>query len=79
VADGSQCVADALRCDKQQVTGDKPTLGVVHSWRSTFWYIGFPLLECGPTGPLGPSAVLGPILTSKHEQETRSGSTEVGV
>jgi hypothetical protein len=41
-------------------------LGVVNSWRTTFWYIGFPLLECGPTGPLGPSAVFGSILTNRR-------------
>jgi hypothetical protein len=38
----------------------------LQSWRFTFWYIGFPLLECGPTGPLGPSAVFGLILTNKR-------------
>jgi hypothetical protein len=38
--------------------------------------LGFPLLECGPTGPLGPSAVFGRILTNKHQQETRSGAVD---
>jgi hypothetical protein len=54
-------------------------LGVVQSWRFTFWYIGFPLLECGPTGPLRQGLWSGRILTNKLQPSHGSGSTEVGV
>jgi hypothetical protein len=54
-------VADALCCDKQ-VTGDKrgPVLAV------HILALGFPLLECGPSGPLGLCAVYRQILTSRR-------------
>jgi hypothetical protein len=54
-------VADAVRCDKQQVTGDKrgPVLAL------HILVVGFPLLECGPSGPLGLCAVYRTVLTYK--------------
>jgi hypothetical protein len=48
------------QCDKQ-VTGDKAaSLLALH-----ILVVGFPLLECGPFGPLGSCASLETVLTSK--------------
>jgi hypothetical protein len=33
---------------------------------SHFWPLGFPLLECGPTGPRARAQVEGAILTNKR-------------
>jgi hypothetical protein len=38
--------------------------------------VGFPLLECGPTGPLRQGCKTKTILTNRHQQETRSGAEE---